>query len=100
MSGLFGSTAQSSSATSTTGDISKDATLNNPPEDGISDLMFSPAGDFLSLASWDGKVRIYAVSEKAANEGKAIIPGDKPVLATAWSAVSPISLHSQHYLVC
>lgn len=87
---LFGSASATPAATTTTatGDISKDVALNNPPEDGISDLMFSPAGDFLSVASWDGKVRVYSVSEQGASEGKAMIPGEKPVLATAWSSVS------------
>ena len=92
MSTLFGATPAASSTTSSTGDISKDVALNDPPGDGISDLAFNPAADFLSVASWDGRIRIYSVSEQGASEGKAELVGDKPVLATAWSSVC-IALH-------
>lgn len=98
MSTLFGGGAASSgTTTSTAGDISKDIALNNPPEDSISDLKFSPQADFLSVASWDKKVRIYQVSEQGQSEGKAVIDFDGPVLCTAWSDVSldveqPVSL--------
>lgn len=93
MSGLFGSAATSSSTTtSTQGDISKDIPLNSPPEDSISDLRFSPQADFLAVASWDKKVRIYAVSEQGQSEGKAAIDFEGPVLNCAWSDVSKIRL--------
>lgn len=89
MSGLFGAATAASTTTSTAGDISKDIALNNPPDDSISDLSFSPQGDFLSVASWDKKVRIYQVSEQGQSEGKAMIDFDAPVLCTGWSDVSP-----------
>lgn len=84
MSTFFGSQAQST-AGATSGDLSKDASLNNPPEDSISDLQFSPTGDFLAVASWDKKVRIYQVSEQGQSEGKAMIDFEAPALACAWS---------------
>jgi mRNA export factor len=89
MSGLFGS-ASSSTPASTTGDPSKDIPLTSPPEDSISDLQFSPTGDFLAAASWDKKVRIYQVSEQGQSEGKAAIDFDGPVLNCAWSEVSQL----------
>ena len=85
MSFLSGGAGASSSSSNTSGDISKDVALNNPPEDSISDLTFSPTGDFLSVASWDKKVRIYQVSEQGQSEGKAMFELDRPVLATDWS---------------
>ena len=84
MSGLFGS-ASSSSATNTTGDISKDVTLNNPPEDGISDLSFSSQSDHLAVASWDKKVRIYEINAQGGSEGKALYEHEGPVLSVCWS---------------
>jgi mRNA export factor len=87
MSGLFGSSAPAASTTSV-GDPSKDIQLNSPPDDSISDLQFSPAGDFLAVSSWDKKVRIYQVSEQGQSEGKAAIDFDQPVLNCAWSEVS------------
>jgi mRNA export factor len=85
MSGLFG--APAATATSTTGDLSKDAELANPPEDSTSHLAFSPTGDFLAVSSWDKKVRIYQVSETGQTEGKAAIDFEAPVLNCAWSDV-------------
>jgi mRNA export factor len=58
MAGLFGSAA-STASTNAPGDPTKDVALNSPPEDSISDLQWSPTGDFLAVSSWDKKVRIY-----------------------------------------
>jgi mRNA export factor len=85
MSGLFGSSAATSSSSASQGDPSKDIPLNQPPEDSISDLAFSPSADLLAVASWDKKVRIYQVSEQGQSEGKAAIEFDGPVLSCAWS---------------
>ena len=81
---FFGSQT-AAAATSSSGDLSKDVALNDPPTDGISDLSFSPTGDFLALASWDKKVRIYEVNEQGNNAGEAMIDFEAPVLACAWS---------------
>ena len=85
---LFGSApAATSSATNTNGDISKDVALAQPPEDSISELAFSPTADYLAVASWDNKLRIYEVNEQGQSQGKAEIAFEKPVLSCAWSAV-------------
>lgn len=95
MSTLFGSATAASSSTSaanTTGDISKDVALNQPPEDGISDMAFSPVSDHLAVASWDKKVRIYEINEQGLSEGKALFEHEAPVLNCCWSPVSFILL--------
>jgi mRNA export factor len=90
MASLFGSQATAAaSSSSTSGDLSKDIALCAQPEDTVSDLQFSPAADFLAVASWDKKVRIYEVSEQGRSEGKAVIDFEAPALACAWSEVSP-----------
>ncbi|KAL2012889.1 hypothetical protein VTN00DRAFT_414 [Thermoascus crustaceus] len=65
--------------------LSKDVTLANGPEDSISDLSWSSAGNYLAVASWDSKVRIYDVSQTASGEGKALMQFDAPVLSCCWS---------------
>lgn len=89
MSGLFGSAANaaSSPASATQGDISKDVQLQNPPEDSISDLSFSPASDHLAVASWDKKVRIYEIDAQGNSQGKALFDHEAPVLSCCWSKV-------------
>jgi mRNA export factor len=91
MSGLFGNvgtTAATTAATNTTGDISKDVALNSPPEDSISDLAFSPVSNHLAVASWDKKVRIYEINDQGQSEGKALFEHEAPVLNCCWSPVS------------
>ena len=85
MSGLFGSTP---STNNTTGDISKDVAINNPPEDSISELAFSPQSDHLAVASWDKKVRIYEINNQGGSEGKALFDHEAPVLSCCWSKVN------------
>lgn len=87
MSSLFGGAAASSSATATQGDLTKDVEVQNPPEDSISDLAFSPASDHLAVASWDKKVRIYEISEQGNSQGKALFEHEGPVLSCCWSKV-------------
>ncbi|CAG8176657.1 unnamed protein product [Penicillium salamii] len=84
---LFSSAAAApaAAATNTTGDISKDVALNQPPEDGISDLRFSPVSDHLAVASWDKKVRIYEINDQGQSEGKALFEHEGPVLNCCWS---------------
>ncbi|KAF2794337.1 WD40 repeat-like protein [Melanomma pulvis-pyrius CBS 109.77] len=72
MAGLFGS-QQAASASSTTGDTSKDVEIKNDnnssipyPSDSISDLMFSPTNDYLAVASWDKQVYIYEITGNGA----------------------------------
>ncbi len=87
MSTLFGSQAATAAPSSTSGDLSKDVALGVQPEDTVSDLQFSPTGDFLAVASWDKKVRIYEVNEQGRSEGKAAIDFEAPALGCAWSEV-------------
>ena len=93
MSGLF-SSASSSSANNTLGDLSKDVTVKNSPEDSISDLAFSSQSEHLAVASWDNKVRIYEVGPTGEAEGKASFDHDGPVLSCHWSKVSRIFLRT------
>jgi mRNA export factor len=99
MSTLFGGGASAASASAgaanTTGDISKDVALNQPPEDSISDMAFSPASDHLAVASWDKKVRIYEINEQGLSDGKALFEHEAPVLSCCWSPVKiPLAIHS------
>ncbi|KAH8596331.1 WD40-repeat-containing domain protein [Bisporella sp. PMI_857] len=86
MSGLFGSTTTTSTATSTQlGDLSKDVALNSPPEDSISDISFSGQSSHLAVASWDKAVRIYEINAQGGSEGKAKMDFEGPVLSCDWS---------------
>jgi mRNA export factor len=87
---LFGTptTTATSSSSIISGDISKDVALNQPPDDSISALAFSPSADFLAVSSWDKRLRIYEVSEQGQSQGKAEMTFDGPVLNCAWSPVS------------
>jgi WD40 repeat protein len=67
--------------------LAKDVQLANPPDDSISDLSWSSAGNYLAAASWDGKVRIYDITQNVTGEGKAMITFDGPALSCSWSKV-------------
>jgi mRNA export factor len=82
MSGLFGSSSQSTA--NTLGDLSKDVQLNNGPDDSISQISFSSQSNHLAVASWDKKVRIYEVNDRG-GEGKALYEHEAPVLSVHWS---------------
>ncbi len=85
---LFGAqSAAASAANPTQGDLTKDIAVNNPPEDSISDLVFSPVADYLAVASWDKKVRIYEVDQNGNTQGKALFDHEGPVLSCCWSKV-------------
>lgn len=83
MSTLFGSTA--STGSSTAGDITQDRPICAHPEDTVSDIQFSPTADYLAVASWDKKVRIYEVNEQGQSQGKTAIECEAPALGCAWS---------------
>ena len=97
MSGLFGSGGTAAATPNNPGDLSKDVALTAQPEDTVSDLQFSPTGDFLAVASWDKKVRIYQVNEQGSSEGKAIIDFEAPALGCAWSEVGRL-IGTRQYL--
>lgn len=97
MSGLFGTAASSAASTNTVGDLKNDVAVQNLPDDSISCLAFNPnqndQKDFLAVASWDKKVRIYEVDS---NTGQAVarhmVPHDQPVLSVQFFKVSPLLL--------
>ncbi|ORY10870.1 WD40-repeat-containing domain protein [Clohesyomyces aquaticus] len=84
MAGLFGTSAATAAASSTTGDTSKDVEVSQLPGDSISDLSFCPTADFLAVASWDKKVYIYEVNGSGAS-GKWFFEMPGHVLCVAWS---------------
>jgi WD40 repeat protein len=94
MSSLFGRSSSAPSASPSTGELANDVTLTSPPEDSISDLAWSPKTNFLAVASWDSKVRIYDVTQNSAGEGMAVINFDGPVLGCHWSKVCPVLTNS------
>ena len=95
---LFGATAAANAASSTTiGDLKNDYTLASPPEDGISDLKFSPQSEHLAVASWDKKVRIYEINANGGSEGKAMFEHEGPVLGCCWSKVEFPALLKYRY---
>ncbi|ANB14461.1 RNA export factor GLE2 [Sugiyamaella lignohabitans] len=88
MSGLFASrsvgTTSNGPAPSSELMLQNDRTLANPPEDSISDMSFSSQADYLAVASWDKKVRIYEVSPQGDSQGRAMYEHQAPVLTAQW----------------
>ncbi|SCU83737.1 LAFA_0D05380g1_1 [Lachancea sp. 'fantastica'] len=66
-------------------DLANDIVIQNPAEDSISDIAFSPQQDFLfSVSSWDKKVRVWDVNGGNA-QCRAEYQHQAPVLTTRWS---------------
>lgn len=85
MSFIAGSATNASSA-STGQELINDISIDNPPEDSISSLAFSPQQDLLAVASWDKKVRIYEIDPNSGNnQGRAMYEHDGPVFSARWS---------------
>lgn len=85
MSFLSASTQQTSAATGQ--ELINDITINNGPEDSITDLAFSPQQDLLAVASWDKKVRVYEIDPNTGNnQGRALFEHDGPVFSARWSS--------------
>lgn len=76
------------SSNPTQGDLKNDVELKDPPTDSISDISWSTAADYLSVASWDNAVRIYEVDASGNSQGKFQYKHEGPVLSTHWSVVS------------
>jgi mRNA export factor len=91
MSTLFGG-ASAAATTNTVGDLKLDVQLQNTPDDSISDLSFNPnpadQKDFLAVASWDKKVRIYEILSTGQGEGKHLYEHDGPVFSCDFFKVS------------
>jgi len=83
MAGLFG--AAQASTSNTLGDLKQDVELGSPPEDSISDLAFNPnpndPKDFLAVASWDKRVRVYEILSNGQGQGKVQIEHEGPVFS-------------------
>ncbi|KAI8848596.1 Poly(A)+ RNA export protein [Chytridium lagenaria] len=62
-----------------------EASVSNPPTDGISDLSFSPTADLLAASSWDNNTRIWEVQQNGTTVGKAMITHEAPALCCSWS---------------
>lgn len=92
MSGLFGGGSSGSSvASQTQGDLKGDVALGEPPVDSISDIAFSPAPngpDFLAVASWDNKVRIYEINSQGQSQPRHAYDHSQPVLNCVFSKVT------------
>lgn len=43
-------------------------TLDNPPDETISDLAFSPSGNYIAASSWDGTARIWELNDTFTNQ--------------------------------
>ncbi|CCK69454.1 RNA export factor GLE2 KNAG_0C03490 [Huiozyma naganishii CBS 8797] len=73
------------STLATENDLAKDIVIQNPADDSVSDIAFSPQQDFMfSVSSWDGKVRIWDVQSGTA-QGRSQYEHAAPVLSTRWS---------------
>jgi len=99
MSGLFGSAAAPSS-TNALGDLKQDVELGNPPTDSISSLAFNPnptdPKDFLAVASWDKKVRVYEILQNGTGQGKASVDHDGPVFSVDFFKVRATLVTYRH----
>lgn len=68
-------------------ELINDITINNGPDDSITDLSFSPQQDILAVASWDKKVRLYEIDPNTgSNQGRALFEHDGPVFSAQWSS--------------
>lgn len=66
-------------------ELMNDITVQNGPEDTVTDLSFSPQQELLAAASWDSKVRIYEISPTGQTQGRALYQHDGPVFSSQWS---------------
>ncbi|KZO99275.1 WD40 repeat-like protein [Calocera viscosa TUFC12733] len=82
---FFSSAASTSNTVATVGDLSKDIEVQQPPNDSISCLAFSPTADILAVSSWDNAVRAYEVMPSGQTTGKFMYNHDQPVLSVCWS---------------
>jgi WD40 repeat protein len=96
---LFNTAASTANANPTQGDLTKDVQLSTPPEDSISDIVFSPQSEHLAVASWDKKVRIYEIDANGNSQGKAYFEHEGPVLSCCWSKVCA-RVEQRHIFLC
>ncbi|KAI9033389.1 WD40-repeat-containing domain protein [Hyaloraphidium curvatum] len=73
-------------STTATAPQPKDMEIVSPPTDTVSDLAWSPAGEFLAASSWDNQTRIWEVQPTTGQSiPKAAIQHEAPALACHWS---------------
>lgn len=53
--------------------------------DGITDLSFSPAAEYVAATSWDSQMRIWEILPSGAGVAKAAVAHDAPALCCVWS---------------
>lgn len=99
MSGLFGGPSTSAASSNTVGDLKQDVEVQQPPTDGITDLSFNPnqssQQDFLTVASWDKKVRLYEVTPQGQAQPRHAYDHEGPVFSVDWFKVSAHSSPSR-----
>lgn len=105
MSGLFGSASAAAATTNTVGDLKQDVPVNDLPQDSISNIAFNPniadQKDFLAVASWDKKVRIYEVDGLTGQaQGRHAYDHTGPVFSVQWFKVNPLLLTLPRALGC
>lgn len=92
MSGLFGGPSTAAASSNTVGDLKQDVEVQQPPTDGITDLSFNPnqssQQDFLTVASWDKKVRLYEVTPQGQAQPRHAYDHEGPVFSVDWFKVS------------
>ncbi|OCB89411.1 WD40 repeat-like protein [Sanghuangporus baumii] len=84
---FFGSTTSTSTALGgTNANEPKDVEVSDPPNDSISSVSFSTAGEYLAVGSWNNEVRIYEVNPQGGQtQGKAMYQHQGPVLGVCWN---------------
>lgn len=91
MSGLFGGPSSSAATSNTVGDLKQDVEVQQPPTDGVTDLSFNPnqssQQDFLTVASWDKKVRLYEVTPQGQAQPRHAYDHEGPVFSVDWFKV-------------
>lgn len=104
MSGLFGGPSASAAPSNTVGDLKQDVEVQQPPTDGITDLSFNPnqsaPQDFLTVASWDKKVRLYEVTPQGQAQPRHAYDHEGPVFSVDWFKVSVPAFQSSPPRFC
>lgn len=96
---LFGSASSAATAANNTvGDLKQDVAVEQPPTDGVTDITFNKninaPSDFLAVASWDKKVRIYEVTPQGQAQPRHAYDHDGPVFSVDWFKASASLLTS------